>query len=253
MQTPLKIIESYGAPTDSYIGAISYLKQEMRVPFTKEEYERNIAELLDVDTVPSYSNEKEAALYFHYLVQETIRVYMDGKIPEMDVVWDEVNRRAKEFIAEAPWSIKDYSTTETADGEKPKRKKGAKKEAAEALYKKLNDGSNDRNTIIDAFISELNMSKAGATTYFHNLKKKHGYAGPKTAPKRKKKAASPKKPAAKKVAKKKGPSKGKVAESIYIKMKGATKKDVIARIIKETGTSPAGANTYYCAAKKEHG
>lgn len=259
MQTPLEIIESYGAPTNSFIAAVNYFRYE-RGALSKEEHESGIANIIGTEITPTFTNEKEAEMYFLYAVQETIRAFSGGNIPDMSDVWSEVQRRATHFINENPWSIKTYASEEEviedAEGNKTvkvKRKKGAKKEQSAAIYKKLNDGTNDRNTIIDAFINDLGMSKAGATTYFHNLKKKFGYAGPKVEkPKREKKVVADK-PKAKKATRKKGPSKGAIASEVYASMPGADKADVIAKIIEKTGTSPAGANTYYCAAKKELG
>ena len=98
------------------------------------------------------------------------------------------------------------------------------------------------------------MTKAGATTYFHNLKKAHGYKAPKeesiakTANK-KSGATSIARPASKG----RGPSKGAVAKTIYAEMKGQPKEAIINTIIQKTGTSKAGANTYFCAARKELG
>lgn len=180
MQTPLEIIAGLGAPTDSCIKAIAHLKHE-RNPLSKHQAEQHIAAMLVSVDVPSYSTEKEANLRFLYLVQETLRLHNEGKVLEMDKVWDEANCRADQFIAEQPWSIKDYN--------EPNRKSTVK---------------------------------------------------PTTKPE-------------KKGRKKKGPSKGKVAEEIYLKMKDADKADVLKEIVKVTGTTPAGANTYYCAAKKKHG
>lgn len=254
MQTPLEVIGSFGAPTDSFITATHFFQHE-RGPLKKDQYEKTIAEIVGADDVPSFTNEKESRLYFLYTVQETVRAYQNGEVPDMADVWEEVNRRAKKFIIENPWSIKDYGGVDD-DGVdipgKPKRKKkGAKGQLAEEIYLRLNNGNNDRPTIIQALIDEAEMSKAGATTYFHNFKKKHGFSGPKTERKKREKKTAP----LKKVEGKRrtGPSKGQVAEEVYLEMVGSDKKDIIAAIVEKTGTTPAGANTYYCAAKKKHG
>ncbi len=256
MKTPLEIIESYGSPTDSYIAAVTYFRYE-RSPLTKEEHEQGIADILGSDTAAVFDTEKEAEVWFMYTVQETIRAFSGDAIPDLDEVWAEVQRRVGKFMTDMPWAMKDYSSEiEDIDDEGKtvvKQKKGAKKEQAIALYNKLNDGTNDRNVIVTAFMDEIGMSKAGATTYFHNFRKEYGFSGPKTERvKRQKKAATTKKPVAKK-AKKKGPTKGQIAREVYASMPGADKKDIIAAIVEQAGTTPAGANTYYCAAKKEAG
>jgi uncharacterized protein (UPF0335 family) len=60
----------------------------------------------------------------------------------------------------------DVSVEVKADG---KIKKGGKQILAQALYEKHKGKEN--KAIIEIFMKELNMSKAGATTYFYNAKK----------------------------------------------------------------------------------
>ena len=81
MQTPLEIIENYGAPTNSYIGAIGYFRDRRNL--SKKQYEKGIADIVGAEQIPSFSNEKEARLYFLYTVQETIRAFQGDTIPEM--------------------------------------------------------------------------------------------------------------------------------------------------------------------------
>lgn len=253
MQTPLEIIEEFGCPTDSYIRAVHYFRQDYR-DLSKVEHEKVIADIIGGDHAPSYDTEKEAELYFLYTVQETVRAFLGGTIPEMSDVWETVQHNMKEFMGKNPWCVKDYQSklTTEADKETPRRKKGAKGAKAREIYIGLNDGKNDRPTIIQAMIDQAGMTKAGATTYFHNFKKEYGFTGPKTErPKREKKqtASAPKT----KGKKRSGPTKGQLAREVYIEMKGSPKKDIIARMVEYAGTSPPGANTYYCACKKELG
>lgn len=247
METPLQIIESYGAPTTSFIRAIMYLREEAR-PMSKKQMEQEIARLLGADHAPSFDNEKTARLYFHYLVQETIRAHNSGVIVEMDKVWEEAQNRAATWISKNPWSVKDYASSTDANGN-PRRKKGAKLEGAKDIYQRMNDGVHTRKDIIQEFIDVLEMTKAGATTYFHNMKKEFGFVGPEPEPKVKEEKGETA-PAPKKEKKVKGPSKGAIAKEIYNTNPNAPKEEVIKKIIEATGTTPAGANTYYCAAKK---
>lgn len=254
MQTPIQIIETYGAPTNSFTAAVHHFKFE-RAPLSKSECEAGIAQIVGADQHPTYRNAKEANLYFLYVVQETVRAFNGGVVPEMADIWEVAQRRAVNFITDNPWAIKDYTSDEgddVVDGQ-PKQKKGAKKDQAEALYRKMNDGKNDRNTIIQALVDEVGMSKAGATTYFHNLKKTVGFSGPKTEKVKREKKVVEVKPKGNETGrvKKSGPSKGEVAKRIYAEMVGSPKDEIIARIVEETGTTVAGANTYFCMARKE--
>lgn len=264
MRTPLEVIAGYGVSTTSYIRAIQQFNDlDHSIILKKEQYEKGIADIVGGDHPPSFSSEKEARIYFLYVIQETIRSFSQGTIPEMDHVWEDAQRRAKQMIINQPWAVKDYCADDEGEPKldaagNPKKRKGAKKDEAEALYKRMNDGNNDRTAIIAALIDEVGMSKAGATTYFHNLKKQFGFSGPKTEkPKRQRKTQIPSerslsKPT-KNVSRKGGPTKAEIAKQIYTSLRGRSKEDVIAEIIAKTGTSKAGANTYYCSCKRELG
>ncbi len=69
----------------------------------------------------------------------------------------------------------DVAVAVKADG---KIKKGGKETLAEALYHKyvaeLNGAEYNNQAFIAILVKELGMSKAGATTYNYNMKKKHG-------------------------------------------------------------------------------
>lgn len=264
LKSPLEVIASYDIPTDSIIRAARVAGE---LYLNQSQFERAIAEIVGSDTPPAYSNLKESRMYFRYTVQETVRAFLGGDVPDMENVWRDSQQRAQAFISANPWCIKDFISETNGVDEfgsprlktdargNPKMKKGAKKELALALYLRMNDGANDRSAIIQALMDEVSMTKAGATTYFHNMKKEYGYKGPKTEQKpREKNAVTPKPTAPKKERKRRsGPTKSSIAEQVYLRMKGSPKPDIIAAIVQESGTSPAGANTYYCASKKKHG
>lgn len=249
MRTPLEVIADFGVSTTSFIRAIQDFNDPDRpINLTKAQYEQGIADIIGGDHPPSYHNEKEARLYFLYTVQETIRAFQTD-IPDMDQVWEEAQRRTLALIDRQPWAIKDYGTEPTSDNpdDPPKKKKGAKKEQAESLYQKMNDGLNDRPAIISALMEEVGLSKPGATTYFHNLKKQFGFSGPDT-PKRKvkdpvKKADNFTTKQVKKAIKK---SKAAIAREVYDELKGQPKDEIINEIKNRARTTAAGANTYYC-------
>jgi hypothetical protein len=241
MKTPIEIIQSYGIPTHSHIKAIQFIN-DTAVDLRKEQYESVIQEIIGSNKPPHYSNDKEAKVYYKYTIQETIRAFKQQDVPDMENVWITVITNAQTFIFNNPWSIKEY-VEENIDSEgntKPKRE--SKKVQAENLYQQMDNGINDRQTIIAALIEQVGLTKTGAPTYFHNLKKQFGYKGPETT-----RGGSPL------MKRNGGKSKSKIAKEIYIKMKGQPRKDIITAITNEAETSPAGANTYYCKAKKEVG
>lgn len=258
MKAPLEVLEEFFIPTHSFIAAVTHLSnlEEKAGWWRQDEYEEFTAEIIGLTPHPRFENQRAARLYFHYTVQETVRAFINaaGELPDMEEVWADVGRRVKGFIAANPWSIKEFDGEQTDENGNIKPKKGEKKEQALSLYKKMNDGKTTRTSIINALMEEVGMTKAGATTYFHNLKKEYGFNGPKEERKKREKKA-PTLKAEKKVTKKKGPSKASIAEKIYLEMKDAvqfSKADMITRIVEEAGTTPAGANTYFCAARKKH-
>lgn len=253
MRTPLEVIAEFGVSTTSCIRAIQDINDPDRpITLSKAQYEQTIADIIGGDHPPVYRNEKEARIYFLYVVQETIRAFQTD-IPEMDEVWEEAQRRAADLIQRQPWVAKDYKTDEIGEPKldatgNPKKRKGAKKEEAEALYRKMNDGLNDRPTIVAALMEEVGLSKPGATTYFHNLKKQFGFSGPDTPKRKVKPAAKPPENTTREAIKKAvKASKKSIARQVYDELKGQSKDDILTGIIERAGTTKAGANTYYCS------
>ena len=81
------------------------------------------------------------------------------------------------------WAEKPVESTETpkpVETPKPAKKekvikiaKGpSKADQATAIFKEMNDKGSARKDIIEAFMTQLNMSKAGASTYYQNIKTK---------------------------------------------------------------------------------
>lgn len=258
MKAPLEVLEEFSIPTYSFIAAITHLSniEEKRGWWRQDEYEKFTAEVIGLTSHPQFENQRTARLYFHYAVQETVRAFVNaaGELPDMEEVWVDVERRVREFIVANPWSVKEFNGEQTDENGNTKPKKGEKKEQALSLYRKMNDGKTTRTQIITSLIEEVGMTKAGATTYFHNLKKEYGFSGPKEERRKRAKKVSISK-SVKRAKKDKGPSKASIAEKIYLEMRDAEqfgKADIITRIVEEAGTTPAGANTYFCAARKKH-
>lgn len=246
MNTPLDIIAGYGVSTTSYIRAIQELNAPGRLFNSQLKYEQEIAKIVGSDHPPSFSSFNEARICFLYIVQETIRSSLVG-IPDMDSIWVDSQQKTKRLIEKQPWIVKEYDNSESANSS---RGTLSKKDRAERLYKEMNTGDNDRSSIIEAMVSEIGLSKAGATTYFHNFKKQFGYSGPESKQKKRTKIDRPvSKPPKQKIAK--GPTKAQIAREVYQSMIGEPKEKIIAEIVARAGTTPAGANTYYCSCKKE--
>lgn len=242
MKTPLQAIADLGCPTDSMIDAMRYFGE--REDFTHNEYVKAIHEIIgDTDDhVPM--DHYNAKVLFKYIVQETIRAYNLGLIPDMDRMFIYCLDKADTFIENNPWSETMFKINhglmerEETDPETgivtPSKPKGAKKETTERIFTELKSKGASRQDIIDAFVEQTGMSKAGATTYFHTLKKEFGF----------KESTIEKKSA-------KTESKQDIAERLYQDSESKDKTVMIALFVEKLETSKLGAQTYYYACKKK--
>jgi len=185
MKSPIQVITDYGIPTDSIIHAVQHIQSTEDThhyntfgPYSQQEYEQMITEIMGLDVTPSYDSWKIARTYFGYTVQESLRMFNTGDIPDMDELWKEINRRAEHFMKEYPWAITDYTAEAAEDDQKldasgnPKQKKGAKKEAAKKVW---NDNFDKQTTMarkewIALLCEQVGLSPAAASTYYANLK-----------------------------------------------------------------------------------
>lgn len=166
---PINQIAEYDIPVNSYIAAIQYLNR--RDDLEQSQYENMIKNIAGVER--NFANHRDAKYTFLYLIQETIRKSFTTDQFNMEDLFNNSFNQAMTFINENPWHWAEPDETQKVDESgKPKRKKGAKQEEAVRIYKENIDAGKAK--IIELFMSELDMSKAGATTYFYNTKKKVG-------------------------------------------------------------------------------
>lgn len=177
MKAPLEVIADLGIPTDNYIAAAMSVND---LSFEKSLFESYIAEIIGMPQAPVFENDKATRIYFGYTVQETVRAFSTGNVPDMEDVWDTVVARASNFIEENTWSVKEYRDELNEDGTakldaagNPKQRKGAKKEQAIKVW---NDNADKQDTLsrkewIALLCEEVGLSTAGASTYYANLKK----------------------------------------------------------------------------------
>jgi hypothetical protein len=164
---PIAQIREFGIPVRSYGAAIWYLND--RPDLEKDEYENLIHTLTGVRR--QYKDHRDARYSFLYLVQETIRKWESTDKFDMEEMLIYAEKCAQKLFTEQAyhWAEPDEEVKTDSKGN-PKRKKGAKQVEALRIYNEnVADG---KSKIIELFMSELDMSKAGATTYFYNMKKK---------------------------------------------------------------------------------
>lgn len=243
MKAPLQIISEYGCPTDSYISAIQTLAQQTNI--SKAEYERRIQEIIGLAEPPECESWYIARVLFMYVVQETLRELNMGLLPLMEDILHIARERTDIYVETNSWNetrfniehgLKVDVDAETGEeGPAVSTKKGAKKDVTEALFRDLKASGASRTKIIDAFVEQVGMSKAGATTYFHALKKELGFSETSNPAQQ-----SPK-----------NESKQELAERLYNESVDKSKATMITLFTEKLGTSRLGAQTYYYACKKK--
>lgn len=175
MHKAIETLQSHNIPTHSYLAAVKYLGEETH-QLQPTEYRSRITELcghtVDVD-------DKFVRHHYLYLVQETVRRSLNTDKLDMDELFELATARANKYIRTNPWIFVESETEPKLDAAgNPKPKKGAKKEQAIALYKKMvneNNGNHpSRQNAIKRFVDEVGMTPAGASTYVANCKKNFG-------------------------------------------------------------------------------
>lgn len=173
-------LEAWGLPTTSDVAAIQAARNHdpasgliwTEEP-SKEEMESRVAILLGHKEPPKFDNTKTARIAYGYAIQETINTKGN---PDWVTIMDKMEK----FIADSPWSVKDYEVfSHDSDAPPkldamgvPKKKKGAKKALAIEVYnrEKLTDPDRSRKDWIELLMEEVGLSKAGASTYYASLK-----------------------------------------------------------------------------------
>lgn len=242
MKAPLKVIEELGCPTDSYIAAIQFLIQKN---FNKVEFEKQVQDIIGLSEPPECYSWFTARALFLYVVQETIRQYQTGIIPLMEEVYKTAVKKMEMYTESNPWNetrfniehgLKvDFDVEAGDEGPALSTKKGAKKHITEKLFRDLKAAGASRQKIIEAFVEQVGMSKACATTYFHALKKQLGFS----------ERTNPTEQISKHM------SKQELAEQLYEQSIDKSKPTIIDLFVEKLGTSKLGAQTYYYAVKKK--
>jgi hypothetical protein len=180
MVNVIEQIEAYDIPTHSYIAAIQYMTDDpgRYADVSLEEAVVMIQNIvgfsIDVENAGFEFDQRAANYILAYLVQESIRAHLQGSTPDSLDIYNLAIDKALSFIENNPWVFAKPEEEERIDEAtgKPKMKKGKKQEIAADLYKQYREEGKDK--IIEVFQAELDMSKAGARTYYYNMRKKFG-------------------------------------------------------------------------------
>jgi hypothetical protein len=139
-------------------------------------------------------HDRAANVALRYMITEAVRMNADGFLVHLDDLLRIGKSKTVEFFSRFQWlnpsfkgeiqdiptaielvdvAVEDIIVTRTnVAGKVVKPRKGLKQEAAAKIYEANHEKSNQE--IIALFVNQLDMSKAGATTYLYNMKKANG-------------------------------------------------------------------------------
>lgn len=169
-------LQAYDIPHTSYIEAIRHMRDKYGDMSTEAAYHM-IQNLSGMSPTLNREelNDEYVSLVLLYLVQESIRASFNSNFVPGDIILPVACAKAEQYIQENPWAfVKPEEEEDEIDPitGKAKLKKGKKQELAIQLYQEhLAEG---KDKIIQVFQDELDMSKAGARTYYYNMRKKFG-------------------------------------------------------------------------------
>ncbi len=166
----IEMIEVYDLPINS-LSAIQEYNDRARAG--KYDYGAVLRSLLGGE-YQELENSDHARVQVGYVIQLAIQSHMSGQEIDPSKIYTEATSKAHDFVNEMSWVFakKDEEVKLDAEG-KPKQKKGAKQDQAYDVYVQAIKDGLSRKDIIQSFQDDVGMTKAGATTYFYNMKKKY--------------------------------------------------------------------------------
>ena len=169
-------IEALDLPTNSFIRAAMQFNTEAKKGKINPSWIFNI---LVGEAIAPMEDPDHLRIQTGYIIQEAVRLHMQKKEINVDDLAAFATGRAEAFISKYPETFAKVEKEVKLDEQgRPKPKKGTKGDRAYEVYCDLMKKEATRKEIIEAFQDEKVMgmtpfSKAGATTYFYNMKKKY--------------------------------------------------------------------------------
>ena len=185
---PITVLQHHGYRTDwGWLSTTRRFMDDTKGQWTKRNYESFITELLSEEL--TFDSDEQAYYITTYFVQELMRAHSAAPdvILNVEGIFILANELAGKYInrmdhgdlkfmrarPESDESFDETAPVTVDDRGNRKRKKGAKKQMAAELYQAERKNLT-RGQMIARFMDEIGMSKAGATTYFHNNKVEFG-------------------------------------------------------------------------------
>jgi hypothetical protein len=171
-------LQAYDIPHTSFVQAIRHMREHCNEQTLDQDY-LMLQNLTGIEVKLAHSEpgkvETLVKTTLWYVIQDAIKSNHAGLPTDGETIVDLAIKHADQYLIENPWIFAkpedDEPTLDPITG-KAKMKKGKKQEVAIELYKA--NVSEGKDKIIQVFQDELDMSKAGARTYYYNMKKKFG-------------------------------------------------------------------------------
>lgn len=172
MNDPIKVLTELGLSTDSQMRMVLQVKNESPfVNWKKQDFDSASERLCD-QPVPS-SNRQEAKYIFLYIAQDIIVTEKKGLVADPADVLAHANDKWNRFKVENEIALRLEEDYEPEAGELRKSRSGTKSQIAYQIFCEHVNDEDSRKVIIEKYKTELDMTAGGATTYFHNMRKKY--------------------------------------------------------------------------------
>lgn len=168
-------------PVTSFVLAARYVAEKYVGSTSKPEYEMLISQLINEPYVAT--SIKEAELMFGYLIQESVRMHVEGYLVKGPEAMDVARAKTKTFVLKNPWLMAETlplevmpsaiasSFTPSLTTSTKKRVGASKKDMCLALFNQDDNAAKTRKELIEIFVAKLELTPAGASTYVHNCQK----------------------------------------------------------------------------------
>lgn len=169
-------IEAYDLPLNS--AAVQKFNSDAREGKYNGSMGMVLRNILNIDVpamheIDSTVPEDHSRVQVAYVIDGAIRAHKEGREITPSDLYTTATEKTRAFVQELSWVFAKKEEDKLDSEGKPKQKKGAKQLQAYEVYVQFVETDRSRKDIIQAFQDVVGMTKAGATTYYYNMKKKY--------------------------------------------------------------------------------
>lgn len=172
MLSPIEILQRKGMNTNSPVACVNDVSQS---DMDLTQHKRAILELIGDEYISLLDDclDSRHAQYMHaYLVDALVKLHNAKETDAMVAVVNRAMHKATLLYNRVTTGDMSYVIAKSERDEALSPHQSSKQDRAKDLYEIHKDKT--RREIIDVFVKELGMSKAGGSTYYQSLKKQNG-------------------------------------------------------------------------------